>query len=524
MRCANCGKKVENEDVFCENCKKVLKKESNNKEIEELEKEIEYNKYLNEDENTKELPNLKDLNKQELIFDDDPIISVEEVKSESLKRENNNTVKTSENREEKYKEKKKKKKKKIIIVVIICIVLISIISIIIFLSLNKEEKVEEVKVDYKKVLKNYGKKIEDKLTEYEEIPEWENLIKNLKFTNTINCNIHEIYDDKKIYLDECKIDGKKVKYTYGTKQEKIIQATMKIYKKSNIYNDKSGNLVGEITCEGEKCEFINGFDNYVIVKENNLYNLYDYVNKKLLFGPFNDVSNLLYIDNTLYGIYYSENNIKNIYSLLSNSVLSNVDGKLINDFENYDPTLLYKYDMVILKDKNYNFVNLKTGKTNFTIEDNILKFEEDLKNNVLYMLTYKEDKNTFKIINNYGKYLFDEKEATYFKLLEDGLIIANNTSFRVYDLKLNEKVSSKTYESLITIFDDCALALDKTMIKLVDLNDNLLSSFELHIKYKVDKEKTGWATKDGKAGLYIYFKNTDIILFYDPETGEMEEI
>ena len=510
MKCTRCGKDLDDDRVFCSDCEKILKSESSRSELRELEDAIEDNKLLNDEENTKELFNIDDL---------DENFNIEENNDIKEDFTNNDQEPVLETREEKFKPKKNNKKK--IIIIISSIVVLIIIIALIILFTNKKEKVEEIKIDYEKVLNTYGKKIEKEIKDAEEIPTYEELINKIEYEYKVECKVHEIYESRKVYLDKCIIDNKKIKYSYGHKEEEKEKTKLTIYKNNNIYNLDNGDLIGTITCEDEKCEFMTGFDKYAIVKENNLYNLYEYDKEEKVFGPFNDMSNIMYTENTLYAIYYTEGNNKNIYSLVSNRLYENINGRLILEEENFDPTLMYKYGYCILKDDNYNFFNLKSGKVSFLVEDKILKFEEDKSNNIMYILTYKNDANSFKVINSNGKKLFDG-EINYFKLKDDEIVVGNNTQFKIYDKKLTEKIVSKKYDSVISIYDDCAIVMDNSMIKLVDLEDNLLSSFELEEKGEVDKEKTGWKTVDGKTQMYIYFKNSSKILIYDAKEGEMK--
>ena len=507
MRCIRCDKEIMDDEVLCEECSKDLRKESSRSEVEEFEREIESNKLLNEDENTKELPDLESLVDDQVlreeISEDTEILTEDPI---------------DETREDKYRTKKDKKKLIIIIIACSLILFVAIISLILFFNKPVEEVIE---IDYEKVLSRYGKKIENKLNGLEEIPKWEDLIKDIEYDYTIDCKTHEIYENKKIYLNECTIDEKNIKYSYGEEQKEVIKKSIDVYKNENVYNNTKGDLVGTITCEEETCDYVRAFDNYAIIKENSLYNLYNYKDNKKVFGPFNDITNLIYLDNTLYGIYYSEDDAKNIYSLVSGKTFKGISGRLVVDEENFNPTVMYKYGYVMLNNKNYSFLNLKTGKTDYTIQDNILKLEEDKNNNIVYILTYKKDINTFKVINSHGKELFN-KEINYFKLTDDGIVISDKVSFTVYDSKLNKKVSSKTYDSIINMYDDCAIVMDSTTLKLVDLKDNVLASFELGAGNEIDKEKSGWTTVDGQAVLYIYIKNSTEVFIYNSTTGEME--
>ena len=67
MKCNRCGKEINDIEMFCDECKKYLKKFSSRREIEELEYLIEEQKNLTDLENTKELVNLDELVEEELI-------------------------------------------------------------------------------------------------------------------------------------------------------------------------------------------------------------------------------------------------------------------------------------------------------------------------------------------------------------------------------------------------------------------------------------------------------------------------
>ena len=61
MKCKNCGKGIEENKIFCDDCEKIMKENSSKAKVKELEELIENEKSLNDLENTKELNNLSDL-------------------------------------------------------------------------------------------------------------------------------------------------------------------------------------------------------------------------------------------------------------------------------------------------------------------------------------------------------------------------------------------------------------------------------------------------------------------------------
>ena len=98
--------------------------------------------------------------------------------------------------------------------------------------LNKEEDKEIVEEDTKlsekekeELIKNYGEALEGVINIYYSkqgvLLEYEDAIKLVDFEDEINCEVHNIYKDGKVYLNKCSINGIKTKYTYGVEQVEI---------------------------------------------------------------------------------------------------------------------------------------------------------------------------------------------------------------------------------------------------------------------------------------------------------------
>lgn len=181
-----------------------------------------------EDEKTKELEVQETTKEVEKIED---IENIEESKEDAIKEENVEKEKL-ENKELEEKEKTNKKKKIIIIVLAVLIVLI--LATWSFLSWKESKKKEKIKDEVYKEEKLTEKEIEKKIKTYGEAMEkvisisytkenkiltYEEAVKLIHNSDDIVCNIHEIYEDGKVYLNECSYDGKKTKYSYGKKQE-----------------------------------------------------------------------------------------------------------------------------------------------------------------------------------------------------------------------------------------------------------------------------------------------------------------
>ena len=83
----------------------------------------------------------------------------------------------------------------------------------------KEEKLTEKEIEKK--IKTYGEAMEKVIsisyTKENKILTYEEAVKLIHNSDDIVCNIHEIYEDGKVYLDECSYAGKRTKYSYGKK-------------------------------------------------------------------------------------------------------------------------------------------------------------------------------------------------------------------------------------------------------------------------------------------------------------------
>lgn len=128
------------------------------------------------------------------------------------------------------KNKSKKSKKNIIIITLVILIVVTIGLLLWFLYSKNKQPVEKEKTTVelsqkkqKQILQTYGSNMEASIAvEYmksQTILPYEEAVKLTHNNDKVSCNIHEIYSDGKIYLDECTIQGKKTKYTYGTKQE-----------------------------------------------------------------------------------------------------------------------------------------------------------------------------------------------------------------------------------------------------------------------------------------------------------------
>ncbi len=535
MKCKGCGKEINEDEVFCDDCKKLLQESSSKRDVEQLEELITEQEKLNDLEDTKELETLSNLDDTKVV---DDLNTIEDDVNVSLKEARH----------------KRKDNKKIIIIIVLAIVALALVLSFILILLNKPKEKENTKVepeilDYQKIINEYGTLIEEKSKSYvienNDILTWQKLIELVPYTDyDISCDTHNIYSDGTIYLASCKVNDVNVTYTYGNlKEEEKEGREITIYRldyDNNFYSytDRRNNgakEVATITCKTTDCKYINAYDKYVLIKEDNKYNLYNYENNSIEFGPFDmydDYSyatDLLVNNNTLYGVFYKENDQYNIYNILTGKTFKNVRGQLLIDEMNFSPSTMYKYNYAVLEeDGTYNFMNLKTGNISYAITGNLSSFIEDEKNSIVYMTVYDEYSDKFMLYNSNGKLLFDGNE--YSKIcVDDGLlIVANDNTYQVYDSKLKLKTSSKAYDLILALYSDFIAVIDNNILNIVDINDVHLATLDLNWdkdRYIFQSSISGWY--DGV--IYLLFEDNSVPYgtlghgleyYYIPETKE----
>ncbi len=552
MRCKNCGKEIEENKVFCTECENQMKRMSSREEVRELEQLIEEQKNINGLEVTRELPDLNSLKEEEKIENitqdntESDIEKTQIIAKSDIEEKHNDVVNDEEQKKDEEKKPKNNKKIIIILISIIAIIFIALVVVLILLFTNKksddtDKKVNKTKekIDYEVVINDYGKSLETIVKEYidknNQIPTWQQVSElNTYDKYEVVCEIHDIYDDGKVYLNSCKVNNKETKYSYGELQEEKEGKKITIYRydeetmggKFQVYTNEntSGSVqVGVITCKTENCEYKNAYQKYAVVKEENKYYIYNYEKDSLEFGPFNviDESNLSSsviagYDNVLYGIYYNEDNSYNMYSLLVGKTFKNVKGKLSSI--NSSASRIYKYGYVIFENNNkYNFVNLKTGNVSYTIDGilNQSSFVEDTKNNIVYILSYtNNNSDEFKIYNSNGKLLFNGNKYKNISILENSLMVSTGTTYQIYDSNLKLKTSSKKYNKILNFYSDFIVVVNTdNNLEIVDTSDKELATFDLvwdDSRYKFHQLISGWYDKDGKHGIYLVVEDTTI--------------
>ncbi|MBO5121325.1 MAG: hypothetical protein J6C28_06550 [Bacilli bacterium] len=202
----------------------------------------------------------KVFDKDDLVSDDEDIELLDDlietkktdVVEEAVKEETKEESITEEVVEEKKFPKKKMNGKNIAIIALlisIFVVLGVIVTCVVIFS-NKDNKPGVVEEDTKltekemeELIISYGEALEGVINIYYSkqgvLLEYNDAVKLVDFEEEINCTVHDIYKDGKVYLDKCSINGIKTKYTYGTMQVDI-ESEDEILK---VYVEKVGKKV-----------------------------------------------------------------------------------------------------------------------------------------------------------------------------------------------------------------------------------------------------------------------------------------
>ena len=535
------------------------------KQIQEFQEEVDnYNEMLEEsiednEEHTKEFTNEKeDYVEEETTkeFDKEEV----EVEEEKEKQEPIEEDKKEEPpKEEKIEEKKKSsKKKKIIISLVILIIIALALIIALIISVNKKEEESETEKDdnysahaLKIILNNYGKSIENVIainqTSGEKLLEFEEANKLVDFPNKVICETHEVYEDGKIYLKDCKIDGHITTAIYGKKQE--VKEEIKVEEGSFYVYEKDGTAtLDEPSNQDEYRKYLvttgtTPTDITLLNNYNSKYVFYFDEEEKVQMKNFktnknavivNGVDSVLPIknengyDTTYIGI-SNEQNSWGIYNLNTGMTETELKYSSITDHLSlgvYGPSLyvnsLTDNNIAVRdKDNRIGVINYKTGAEIIPLEyGTMLKsgnylwktvIEKDNYNNVLATAIYDFEGNKY-LDNKYdqiygivnGKYILVKDKKDVKLVLIDGKVLYNYGEIK--------NIGNLNYS--INYNDNPLFQLNK---KEKDSNDHKDC---IEISYDI-KTKTG-AYKDYECGgiakpiLYLYpTEQTNVKVTFD---------
>ena len=490
-----------------------------------------------EEEVTKEVEKIEDIE------------NIEESKEVAIKEENVEKEKL-ENKELEEKEKNNKKKKIIIIVLVVLIVLI--LATWSFLSWKESKKKEKIKDEVYKEEKLTEKEIEKKIKTYGEAMEkvisisytkenkiltYEEAVKLIHNSDDIVCNIHEIYEDGKVYLDECSYAGKRTKYSYGKKQEpkQIDESkTIAVYvnksskvatlKKPNdisnydVYTVDAGSEYQDVDLFG-KTEYVLYFDSEYVVHMKN------YVTGKDIFSELNPKDIRVFTNNEKYDTSYVALLINDkwaIYNIdTSKAIVANIYDHITTIYSGtgtYGPqnaiAVINDFYVLVSRNNSVGIINYKTGKELIPIQYQTVS----LGTNYLFASTgdtgYIYDFNGKTYLTGELDKIYDITKGDYVIAQDnDRIILANISGKVIYDFGDSKDVKGYFY----------SFEYDGKL--LVQFSKNNAGNC---IEYSYDLEKkTGEVNDTECAGvakpiLYLYpEKETDVtVKFSNPEILE----
>ena len=510
----------DNIDKIDEQIQNILDEE---KEIydEESDKKLDSTKKIDDDvdsydapdeEITKELKSIDDIEENTIKIE-----KVEDVPKEEVKEE------VKEEKEEeptpvKEEPKKNKKNKFVIIAFVLLILLVLVLLTLVLKKDSKKVKVDDdkkelTKADKKEIIENYGDALKGAISVFYGkegiILEYDDASKLIEFDYKVVCDEHEIYDDGNIYLNKCSIDGEKVSFSYGTKQEK---------KEEVVEETDDGGIKVYVSKKNKEATFNKPADE-------SKYDVYS-------FKIEGEYDSLTLLDDKYVFYYDADYNVKMINFTNGKSALSPLKYESIlpikyNDsYDNYVAVLmngkwgiynLYTRERITPHIYDYVAPNLYMGISGPPLYINAVDYgkiavTEDNHTGVIDYTSGKEIIPTdYKYINISGNYLW---------------AVDDDSNGHILDLSGKEYLENKFDKVYGIISGAYILVQDDKSLKLVDIKGKELYDYE-----EVEFESYNFGIEyNGGALFQLYKKDVDtndcLELIYNPEdkTGETKDI
>ncbi len=383
---------------------------------------------------------------------------------EVIEDEKENLEEIQEEREE-VVDLKKKKKKKIIIILIVLILLVLITWFLLswMENKNKEKIKEEVYKEEKltdkeieKKINSYGKAMEKIIsatyTKENRILTYEEVIKSIHNSEDISCDVHEIYEDGKIYLNECSYAGKKTKYSYGEKQVvKQIDETTTIVVYVNKSNkkatlDKPNNTTNYdvyTVDTGSKYSDVDlfGDSEYVLYLDlNNAVHMKNYITGKDVITGMNVNNIRVFTDNGKYDTTYVALLINSTWAIYNLNTSKMVVANIYSDISSISSTGTSPVFSIEVKNSSYvkvvgtngiGVINYKTGKDlvpvvydSITLGNNYLLGKNNYTSRIY-------DFNGKTYLDDMFDKIYDITTGDYVIALKDNRILLTNISGKV---------------------------------------------------------------------------------------------
>lgn len=423
---------------------------------------------MNDDNKNKEK---EDFHEQEVTKEVEKIEDIEMIEESGKENSVEDDVEKDDiiGQEEAIKTKEKNNKKKKIVIISLVILIVLILATWILLSWKKNSNKEKIKDEVYKEEKLTEKEIEKKIKKYGDALEkvisttyakenkiltYEEAIKNINNDDDINCNVHEIYNDLKVYLNECSLNGRKTKYSYGKIQNIIDDKTMIV-----VYANKNKNEATLI-----RPTDISNYDTYVVKCDG-------------------EYSNAVLLKNTVYVFYQDANNLVQMKNYVTNEkILSNIEYNSILPFEFNDS---YNTEYVAVnKNNKWKIYNINTNKAVTSDEYDTISANSAMGPS-FYVVPVKgtniiacRDKKCGLINYTTGKKIIP---FIYSNIRNNGNYLMasydNSDSGVVYDLDGN-KILANQYNKIYGVTSGGYLLVNKNdTILLVNTNGNVIYNF-----------------------------------------------
>ncbi len=446
-----------------------------------------------------------------------------------------------EEKVDKKKEKKKKKKWPFIVIGVVLLLIIIIVVVILLLKDNKKVEKDTTKKlsakEQKEIINGYGEAVEGVIEAYytnqNVLLEFDDAAKLVEYKHKVKCSVSEVYKDGKLYLNKCKIDGIKTKYSYGEEQKEPEfngETSFKVY----IANDKAS--LSEIDDAKEYIVNTNGkySDPELLFKKTDMpyvswydegYNVHiaNYVEGREVLGgitydsilPIKEGNNYtdyaaLLIGNK-YAIYDFVNN-KKITSTIYNYIISNY-GMGVSGPPKFIPTIDNTSNVIGITDANYRVINYKTG--------NIILDGESIRVRGNYLAVGKENGNGIDLYDLDGNQLLKNKYDMIYDIV-DGYVLVNKDNHLLLVNTNGKMIEDFGDDKIVSSYNFGVTYNDGVVFQFSKANDNGKCYEYIYSK------KDGMRSNDvecwgiAKPMLYLYPKKTTnvIVTFEHPELLE----
>ncbi len=278
--------------------------------------------------------------------------------------------------------------------------------------------------------------------------------------------------------------------------------------------------IGKVTCITNDCELISTFKQYAVVGDNGTYYVFDYEDDKLVAGPLGkanaDYSNIQNVShlNDLYAVVVQASSTMDIYYIRDNKIYNDIAGEYISDTLLNNYSAFAKYGLLVINvsdEKKNNFFNMRNGDVVYSFEADYDIEPLECDSNIYIVLNVGKKENSTKLVYNQdGKQVFNGEKFENIMYSDDRFIAIQDNKVKIYDESRNLIKESKEYSDVLMTGKDFAVVVDENKLQLVDLEDNLLTTFIDNYsddRYYLHAILSGWHNDNDKNGIYLVIQD-----------------